>query len=185
VKAIKNASELYEWQQQIKAATGRDDVSCVIGAWMAGIPSASTLDRVAADYRTVVRDEVSIKNLLHNLFYSPGTALGSLIGNKVYGDDLYTLEDACASGLGLDAALSLLKDADADLWRRVTQTGELQRAEVAHQANATARENLGRDVLDAGKYVFDGLDQLTGLVTAAKVGIGLGIAWLFTRWLGR
>lgn len=182
---IKNASELYDWQQRIKAATGRDDVSCVIGAWMAGIPSASTVDRVAADYRTMVRDEASIKNLLHNLWYSPGTALGSLLGNAVYGDDLYTLEDACPSGLTLDQALRILRDSDRDLWTQVTGVGEIQRAKVAEQANETARENLGRDVLDAGRYVFDGLDRLTGLVTAAKVGIGLGIAYVVTRWLGR
>lgn len=178
---IKNASELYDWQMAIKAATGRDDVACVIGAWMAGVPSSSTVDRVAADYRAVIASEVNVANLVRNLFYSPGTALGSLVGNLTYGDEIYTIEQACPGGLTVAQALRVLKDADADLWERVTQSGELQRARVAEQANATARENLGRDVIDATKYVLSGLDRATGLWTAVRWGVAAGVLYGVSR----
>lgn len=178
---IKNASELYDWQMAIKAATGRDDVACLIGAWMAGVPSSSVAMRVLADYVAAGKTKDTALTLVRSLFYGPGAILGSVLGNVVWGDDLYTLEQACPGGLTLEQAMRILKDADRELWERVTQGGELQRNLVAQQANATARENLGRDVINAGKYVLAGLEGATGLWTAVRWGIAVGIAYSLSR----
>lgn len=182
---IKNADELFEWQQAIRAATGRQDVADVIGAWMAGLPSASMVDRIKSDLQALNAEnkpsgyvDWALSQLGKALIY-PIALLGSAAGNVGYAGKIYTIEQACPNGPPLADALDILRDADRELWQAVTQTGELQRASVAAQANATARENLGRDLIDAARYAGAGLNDLTGgLVTVAKWGLGL---WLLGK----
>lgn len=185
---IKSADELYEWQQAIRAATGRQDVADVIGAWMSGLPTASMVDRIKSDI-VALNDENKpsgwsdwVLSQFGKVLVGPIALLGSAAGNIGYGDKIWTIEKQCPNGPPLSDALSILKDADSDLYRRVTETGQLQREVVAKQANDTARENLGRDLLSAAKYAGAGLDDLTGgLVTVAKWGL---LAWVAAKIYG-
>jgi len=187
---IKSAAELLDWQEAIKAATGRQDVACVIGAWMAGLPSASMADRIVSDI-AALNAENKPKGYVDwalsqagKLFVYPIAIVASAAGNVAYGDKLYTIEDACPNGPSVSDALGILKDADKDLWIGATKTGELQRTAVAMQANQTARENLGKDLIDAAKYASTSLDSLTGgLVTVAKWGLVLwGLSKILSVW---
>lgn len=185
---IKSADELYEWQQAIRAATGRQDVADVIGAWMSGLPTSSMVDRIKSDI-VALNDENKpagwadwVLSQFGKVLVGPIALLGSAAGNIGYGDKIWTIEKQCPNGPPLSDALSILKDADSDLYRRVTETGQLQREVVAKQANDTARENLGRDLLSAAKYAGAGLDDLTGgLVTVAKWGL---LAWVAAKIYG-
>lgn len=174
---IKDAAELLEWQLRIREATGRQDVACVIGAWMAGIPSESVATRIADDIRaTVGPNPTAYDKALHvvtAVFWLYGKALGSAAGNAAFGSKIWTIEDECPNGPSVDDALGILKDADPDLWAQVTGLGQKQRAAVAVQANETAKEQLGRDVINAAKFAADGLTSFGS--TAVKLG-GLALA---------
>jgi len=185
---IKSADELYEWQQAIRAATGRQDVADVIGAWMSGLPTASMVGRIKSDIAALNNENKPagwsdwVLSQFGKILVGPIALLGSAAGNIGYGDKIWTIEKQCPNGPPLSDALSILKDADSDLYRRVTETGQLQREVVAKQANDTARENLGRDLLSAAKYAGAGLDDLTGgLVTVAKWGL---LAWVAAKIYG-
>lgn len=177
---IKNAEELYEWQQAIRAATGRQDVADVIGSWMAGLPSKSVADRLWQEWQAQTKAAPNMAAAwavaIASFLTLPATVLGTTLGELQYGGKIYTIEDANPNGPPLADALDILRDADRDLWGRATTAGELQRTAVAAQANKTGREELGRDIVSGTGYALDGLNNLTGgLVTVAKVGLGLWI----------
>jgi hypothetical protein len=136
------------------------------------------VDAIAAENKPAGWADWALSQLGKALVY-PVALLGSAAGNIGYGSKIWTIEKQCPNGPQLSEALSILKDADADLYRQVTETGQLQRQAVAQQANDTARENLGSDLLSAAKYAGAGLDDLTGgLVTVAKFGL---LAWIAAK----
>lgn len=186
---IKDASELLEWQEAIRAATGRKDVACVLGAWMAGTPSESVATRIADDIRAYAGANPTIYDkalyVIASSLWLPGTALGSAIGNAAFGNKIYTIEDACPGGPSVDDALSILKDADADLWAQVTGLAKKQRAAVAAQANETAKEAIGRNIINAAEYAAEGLSSIGGKVlTVAALGLGAYILFNVKKLFG-
>lgn len=186
---IKDASELLEWQEAIRAATGRKDVACVLGAWMAGTPSESVATRIADDIRAFAGASPTIYDkalyVIASSLWLPGTALGSAIGNAAFGNKIYTIEDACPGGPSVDDALSILKDADADLWAQVTGLAKKQRAAVAAQANETAKEAIGRTIINAAEYAAEGLSSIGGKVlTVAALGLGAYVVFNLKKLFG-
>jgi hypothetical protein len=180
---IKSADELYEWQQAIRAATGRQDVADVIGAWMSGLPTESFATQLWEEWQAQTKSAPNMAwawgASILSFLTLPATLLGTTAASLQYGGKIWTIEKQCPNGPPLSEALNILKDADRDLWGRATTTGELQRTATKAQANETGRQELGRDIIKGTGYVLGGLDDLTGgLVTVAKWGL---LAWIAAK----